>query len=60
MPRDVKKRKCSFAVDELQLVVIIILEIIINYFEPGHTFMSADIFHHQVEMALEKQNKTYD
>jgi len=33
MPRDVKKRKCSIVVDELQLVVIIILEIIINYFD---------------------------
>ncbi|KAF0711041.1 Uncharacterized protein FWK35_00030690, partial [Aphis craccivora] len=35
-------------------------EIIIYYFEPGHTFMSADSFHHQVEVALTKQNKTYD
>lgn len=34
--------------------------IIINYFEPGHTFMSADSFHHQVELSLKKQGKTYD
>jgi len=34
--------------------------IIIYNFEPGHTFMSADSFHHQVDMALKKQNKTYD
>lgn len=33
---------------------------IIYYFEPGHTYMSADSFHHQVDMALKKQNKTYD
>ena len=26
--------------------------ITIKYFEPGHTFMSADSFHHQVEMAI--------
>ena len=32
----------------------------IYYFEPGHTYMSADSFHHQVEMALKKQKKTYD
>jgi len=25
--------------------------------EPGHTFMSADNFHHQVEKALKKQKK---
>ncbi|CAI6365895.1 unnamed protein product [Macrosiphum euphorbiae] len=30
------------------------------FFEPGHTFMSADNFHHQVEKALKKQKKTYD
>lgn len=32
----------------------------INYFEPGHTFMSADSFHHQVEESLKRQKKTYD
>lgn len=35
-------------------------EIEINFFEPGHTFMSADHFHHQVEQSLKKQKKTYD
>lgn len=35
-------------------------EINIQYFVPGHTFMSADSFHHQVEAALKKQKKTYD
>uniref|UniRef100_A0A2S2NS37 DUF7869 domain-containing protein n=1 Tax=Schizaphis graminum TaxID=13262 RepID=A0A2S2NS37_SCHGA len=29
----------------------------IYYFEPGHTYMSADSFHHQVELALKKQKK---
>lgn len=32
----------------------------LNFFEPGHTFMSADSFHHQVELSLKHQNKTYD
>lgn len=35
-------------------------DIIINYFEPGHTFMSADSFHHQVELSLKKAKKVYD
>lgn len=32
----------------------------LNYFEAGHTFMSADHFHHQVELSLKRQGKTYD
>lgn len=35
-------------------------EIIFNYFEPGHTFMSADSFHHQVELSIKKKGKLYD
>lgn len=35
-------------------------EITLCYFQPGHTFMSADSFHHQVENSLRKQKKTYD
>jgi len=35
-------------------------EIIFNYFEAGHTFMSADSFHYQVELFLKYQKKTYD
>ena len=35
-------------------------EIVLNYFEAGHTFMSADSFHHQVELSLKRQKKTYD
>lgn len=33
--------------------------ITIKYFEPGHTFMSADHFHHQVELSM-KNKKIYD
>uniref|UniRef100_A0A6P7FBR7 Uncharacterized protein LOC114328648 n=1 Tax=Diabrotica virgifera virgifera TaxID=50390 RepID=A0A6P7FBR7_DIAVI len=32
----------------------------IKYFEPGHTFMSCDSFHHMVEKSLHKAKKTYD
>lgn len=32
----------------------------LNYFEPGHTFMSADSFHHQVEQSLKKMKDVYD
>ena len=34
--------------------------ITLKYFEPGHTFMSADVFHHKVELSLKHQGKTYD
>lgn len=30
------------------------------FFEPGHTFMSADSFHHQVEQSLNRLGKVYD
>lgn len=32
----------------------------LKYFEAGHTFMSADSFHHQVETALKRKGKVYD
>lgn len=32
----------------------------LKYFEPGHTFMSANSFHHQVERSLKKRGKVYD
>lgn len=35
-------------------------QIILHYFEPGHTFMSADQVHHQVELAMKKKTKLYD
>lgn len=34
--------------------------ITLKYLEPGHTFMSADSFHHQVEQSLTKKGKVYD
>lgn len=37
-----------------------IKEIVFKYFEPGHTFMSADHFHHQVEVSMKKTPKIYD
>lgn len=35
-------------------------EIELCYFEPGHSFMSADSYHHQVELSLKNQGKVYD
>lgn len=32
----------------------------IKFFEPGHTFMSADSFHHQVELSMKKRINVYD
>ena len=34
--------------------------ITIKYFEKGHTFMSADSFHHQIEKAMRMQKNVYD
>lgn len=34
--------------------------ITVKYFEPGHTFMSADSFHHQVKLSLQRKKKVYD
>lgn len=39
---------------------VLIEKIEVNYFEAGHTFMSADSFHHQIEKSLKQQKKTYD
>lgn len=36
-------------------------KIVIKYFESGHTFMSADSFHHRVELSIKRmKNKIYD
>lgn len=35
-------------------------EIEIFYFEPGHTFMSCDSFHHSVELSMKKRKNIYD
>lgn len=50
----------SFLVQMIHSPEIESTEIVLFYFEPGHTFMSADSFHHQVELALNRQAKTYD
>jgi hypothetical protein len=34
--------------------------ITLYFFEPGHTFMSSDQVHHQVELAMKKKGKLYD
>ena len=35
-------------------------EVTIKYFEPGHTFMSADSFHHAVEQGMRKKQHIQD
>lgn len=50
----------TFLVRMVNSTEIAVNEISVNYFEPGHTFMAADSFHHQVELSLKRQNKTYD
>jgi len=35
-------------------------EINLHYFQPGHSFMSADHFHHQVELSMKRVGKVYD
>lgn len=35
-------------------------KIVLYYFEPGHTFMSCDQVHHQIELAMKKKGKLYD
>ena len=37
-----------------------LLTITLKYFEKGHTFMSADSFHHQVEAAMREKKNVYD
>ena len=32
----------------------------LKYFEPGHTFMSADSFHHKVEQAMKQKKRVED
>ena len=36
------------------------MTIILKYFEPGHTFMSADSFHHKVELAMRQKKRVED
>lgn len=39
---------------------VLLDELVVKYFEPGHTFMSADSFHHNVEKFLKRAGKVYD
>lgn len=50
----------SFLVFVVNSSLIEASEIEVNYFEPGHTFMSADSFHHSVEKSLKTMKKVYD
>ncbi|XP_037038548.1 uncharacterized protein LOC119076034 [Bradysia coprophila] len=50
----------SFLVYMINSELIEATKIQLNYFEPGHTFMSADSFHFQVEKSLTEMNKVYD
>ncbi|KAK4875390.1 hypothetical protein RN001_011812 [Aquatica leii] len=50
----------SFLVYIVNSDAIAAVDICITCFEPGHTFMSADSFHYQVELSLKKQKRTYD
>lgn len=49
----------SFLLNIINSDLIATNTIEIKYFEPGHTFMSADQFHHQVETKL-RNTKVYD
>ena len=42
-------------VNEANLINVTINETVMKYFEPGHTFMSADSFHHKVEQGMKKK-----
>ena len=37
-----------------------IMTITLKYFEPGHTFMSADSFHAMIEKGIRRKNKLQD
>lgn len=50
----------SFLVEIVNSNIISAKTITLKYFEPGHSFMSADSFHHQVERSLKKKGKVYD
>lgn len=50
----------TFLVDIINSHDIATTNIILRYFEPGHTFMSADSFHHLVEKNMHKKGKIYD
>ena len=35
-------------------------KITIKYFEPGHTFMATDSFHHEIEDEMRRKRNLYD
>lgn len=49
-----------FLVNIVNSPLIAAQSITVKYFEPGHTFMSADNFHAQVEKSFKKKGKIYD
>lgn len=50
----------TFLVSMVNSLDISATTIELKYFEPGHTFMSADSFHHFVEQSMNKKGKIYD
>ncbi|CAG9773283.1 unnamed protein product [Ceutorhynchus assimilis] len=50
----------SFCVYLVNSADVALNTLTLKYFEPGHTFMSADSFHHQVEKSLKQMKKVYD
>lgn len=50
----------SFCVYLVNSSDVALKSLTLKYFEPGHTFMSADSFHHQVEKSLKQMKKVYD
>lgn len=50
----------AFLVHVINSTLIAAQFIEIYYFEPGHTFMSADYFHYQVEQSLHPKKKVYN
>lgn len=49
-----------YLVDLINSNEICAKQISLNYFEKGHTFMSCDHFHHQVELSMKRKGKIYD
>lgn len=50
----------SFLIQIINSNLIAAETITLKYFEPGHTFMSADSYHHRVEQSMQKKGKVYD
>ena len=38
----------------------VVYSVTIKYFEPGHTFMSADVFHHQIGQGMREKKRVED